>query len=555
MTATLSTFEELKKLKQITMSNDASGSTAASTSSSSSSQELTRYKSLAHKLKSLLEDAQAQLRTKSAQLDALTSSAAATTTSNDGSVSSTAASPVLNELISGDIRVLCRVSHAGSKSWALFAASDGRCDWRPEADVLAGFPGLSAAISECGICASPEEAASLRAAVIDAQDQLRVFRVRAEALLRQRGNELDALRQRAQQAEADRITGGGGGGGSPSMSLHRGNISGANVDENGNAIMIDGDSLSPPSWGVTESTNSSLNNSSNSNGGGGGGVNASLLRTNAELKDRDMKSRETIAQLTNEVQSLREKLSAQRNGGGMGGANETSSSGQQHETVASSVVAYKKLEEEYTAYRKRAIGIIKQKDDLAGKLSEEVASLRSARSTPRGASSGEGGGSGEGGIYGEKQGPLTPSGKSGGALLSSSSSSSSSTSFHAASPPSIAASEARLAYLRKLLVKYLSTNDASVRSSLEAALVAVAELTPTDVLAVRRAKEEASSNSYSGGLTSLISGIVGGGGGGGGGGASGGGGSSSQMMSPASSSRPSGRDHNSHLSFSLVSPR
>ena len=112
-----------------------------------------------------------------------------------------------------------------------------------------------------------------------------------------------------------------------------------------------------------------------------------------------------------------------------------------------------------------------------------------------------------------------------------------------------------MAYLRKLLVKYLSTNDVSVRHSLESALVAVAELTPTDVLAVRRAKEEATSNSYGGGLTSLISGIVGGGGGGGSGGSNSHAGS--MMMSPASSSRPSGRVGNDHnnLSFSLVSPR
>jgi len=491
-----------------------------------------------------LEDAQAQLRTKSAQLDALTSSAPGL----DGAASSTAASPVLNELISGDIRVLCRVSHAGAKSWALFASSDGRCDWRPEADVLAGFPGLSSAISECGICASPEEAASLRAAVVDAQDQLRVFRVRAEALLRQRGNELDALRQRAQQAEADRITGGGGAAAS-NLSGGGGGFRGSNnngVDENGGNAMTDGDSLSPPSFGITEAGSSPSSNSNSSNGG----ANASLLRANAELKDREMRSRETIAQLTNEVQSLREKLITQRSIGG-GGMSESG----QHETAASSVVAFRKLEEEYTAYRKRAIGIIKQKDDLASKLSEEVTSLRSARSTR--ASSGEGEGGGGGNNNGEKQGPHTPGGKANGS--SSSSSSSSSASFHAASPPSIAASEARLAYLRKLLVKYLSTNDVSVRHSLESALVAVAELTPTDVLAVRRAKEEASSNSYGGGLTSLISGIVGGGGGGGGGGSGSNSHAGSMMMSPASSSsRPSGRvgnDHNNNLSFSLVSPR
>ena len=514
------------------MSNDASSSAAIAGSSSSG--ELTRYKTLAHKLKSLLEDAQAQLRTKSAQLDALTSS----TPGLDGAVSSTAASPVLNELISGDVRVLCRVSHAGAKSWALFAASDGRCDWRPEADVLAGFPGLSSAISECGICASPEEAASLRAAVVDAQDQLRVFRVRAEALLRQRGNELDALRQRAQQAEADRITGGGG---AAAVNLiGGGGFQGSNngVDENGANATIDGDSLSPPSFGITEAGSSPSSNSNSSNGG----ANASLLRTNAELKDRELRSRETIAQLTNEVQSLREKLITQRSIGGGGGGGMSESG--QHETAASSVVAFKKLEEEYTAYRKRAIGIIKQKDDLASKLSEEVASLRSARSTRASSGEGEGGGSNNG----EKQGPHTPGGKA-----SNSSFSSSSSSFHAASPPSIAASEARLAYLRKLLVKYLSTNDVSVRHSLESALVAVAELTPTDILAVRRAKEEASSNSYGGGLTSLLSGIVGGGGGSGGSNSHAG----SMMMSPASSSRPSGRVGNDHnnLSFSLVSPR
>jgi len=130
-------------------------------------------------------------------------------------------------------------------------------------------------------------------------------------------------------------------------------------------------------------------------------------------------------------------------------------------------VSFRKLEDEYSAYRKRAVGLIKQVDEQNARLTDELGALRSKLRAAAGAD--EAGGQGSARTPGGAAAGLRPASSPGG--------------------PG-ATTEARLAYLRKLLVKFLSSDDASVRSSLESALIAVAELAPGDVLAIKRARAE-----------------------------------------------------------------
>jgi hypothetical protein len=432
---------------------------------------LYKYKSIAHKLRNVLESTQAELRDKTAQLAALKDAGGG---------------GLLDALAAGGagVAVAARVPAAG-RTWVLLTrASDSAAEWRDEAAAVAAFPHLQREIGSAAPHAPPGDRAALADAAAAAQDQLRVFRVRAEALLRQRDAELATLRQRVQQDAASRLAGDGAGG-----------------DGDGDDA---GAGAAPTQAQIDR-----------------------LLRIQLDLREREARAREMAAALSEELAAARAQLAAAppadgagpAAAAGAGGAGAPSPAGaagvgaSASSGDASAATARQQLEEEYAAYRRRAVGIIKARDDAVAKLADEVAALRAklraAPPTPAPAPPPATDGSADSGA--------------GAAAASSSSAGFASPRGPGAaggSPPARAAAasgtplDAKWAYLRRLLVKYLSTTDSGLRAPLEHALITVAELPPADVLAIRRAQEAASASAAPvaalASVTDAAAGVIGG---------------------------------------------
>jgi hypothetical protein len=177
---------------------------------------------------------------------------------------------------------------------------------------------------------------------------------------------------------------------------------------------------------------------------------------------------------------------------------------------------HEKLASEYGAYRKRAVGLLKEKDDALRRMEDELTAARtkakqrgaggeadsgfvvpSAASPAHGRSGGvvqstPGGpaaaaaarrqvSSGTGGFGGGSSGPPTPGG-----------------------PPDAA----RWEYLRNVLVRYLSTPpDSDVRSHLEPALMMVLGLSPPEVMAIKSGRQAAAAAAAHGANGGVASGV------------------------------------------------
>lgn len=448
---------------------------ASTMAAGAESDALSKYKAIAHKLRSVLESTQAELKDKTAKLAAL----------------STSGESGLLQLLVADadagISFAVRVPHDG-RTFLLITAADGRFEWKAEHEVLAAYPDLESRIAATPFMTSALDASNLRSAAAEAQDQLRVFRVRAEALLRQRDNELATLRQRLQQTEADRIIG---------------------ADDE-----IDGGGSG------TERVAGSL--ASESHAGHGQSVDR-LLRIQHELREREARARDAVAELSTELQSTREQLAALRarfgvvdgsdGGGGSGGSQQSSAASSSSAGIGGAAatasataatqsadanalsLSYKKLEEEYTAYRKRAVGLIKQRDDQIGKLSDDLnESKQKLRQTIAEQEGNISGSSSAGVITSPATGRVIGRGAAGGPSPEPSNSGSSSSNMSNISP------DAKLAYIRRLLVKYLTADasDASLRLPIENALMTVVDLPPSDLLQIKRARDTAASASLAG---------------------------------------------------------
>lgn len=481
---------------------------------------LTKYKNIAYKLKKVLESTQIELKEKTAQLHALQDP----TSNKDNNVS------LLSELASYyenlpsqqsssvsvppcSISIVARVPFLNHTWLLLMCPTDGRTEWREEHTVLNAYPFLTNIITNTPVWVNPQERQTLLENTKEAQEQLRVFRVRAEALLRQRDTELLTLKQKIQQNRTDRIIG-----------------SSNNNNEDNNTEDNDGNTSNDMDNG--RFTSPSSHTGGKANGNNNTPAVEKLLRVQADLRERESKAKDTVQQLSQELTKVQEQLqyvktkynlshddvppallsssvftTATAPLSSVSSSPSVLPSSPSATVVPSSSpsssltidqISVKKLEEEYTAYRKRAVGIIKQRDEQIEKLNEEIEEVRNklrnqqylhqqqqqqnqittssvtspatnTMSSPHPNSS-----------FVPPPSSFSPGGSDTGYRFSSS----------GVLSPSTGSIDAKLQYLRKLLVKYLSSTDPSVRLSLETAIMAVAELSPADVLLIKRVQQE-----------------------------------------------------------------
>ena len=144
------------------------------------------------------------------------------------------------------------------------------------------------------------------------------------------------------------------------------------------------------------------------------------------------------------------------------------------------------MQGEYSAYRKRAEAMMKERDEQMRRMGEELSAVRAARAAAR--SEGDCGGhraSGEGAAAGGGH-FSSPGGGGGGAHVGGA---------HAPPPPFSPGGTpdaSRWLYLRALLLRFLSEGDGAMRASLEPPLFTVLALTPVEVAAIARARAAAS---------------------------------------------------------------
>ena len=145
---------------------------------------------------------------------------------------------------------------------------------------------------------------------------------------------------------------------------------------------------------------------------------------------------------------------------------------------------------EYSEYRRRAMDLIKEKEEAMNKLS---AQLRAARVAAAAAPILDGGGGGGGGVAAHPPHGRKPS-------SSAVSVSASEFGDSASARADMFASEATKEYLKNTLLKYMTTSDVVVRQQLEACIAAVVEFTPSEI---QRVKASRAANKPSG-LWSLL---------------------------------------------------
>ena len=168
-----------------------------------------RLHAVAKKLKALLDTTQEELKVHQSRVSELELAARASTTK---SVLSTLLGVPASEAEGLEARVAARVPivepSGETRVWCCITAPDGTlADWIPEDDLLSRVPRFAAPVRQCELHTTPGEAAALRARVAEPVEELRKYRVRAEALLRQRDAELATARERVAALE-----GGAGGG-------------------------------------------------------------------------------------------------------------------------------------------------------------------------------------------------------------------------------------------------------------------------------------------------------------------------------------------------------
>lgn len=442
-------------------------------------------------------------------------------------------------------------------------------EWFTEDALMSQVPASLAQWRANEAFVAPSDVAQLRQRMLEVQDELRKYRVRSEALLRQKDAELAAARERALQAQSERIITGVGDG-TPSSSGMRGDSFGAvgtaSAGQAGASSGLFGRGAAGGPAGV-------LGSSGNGAGVSGGvdelATNPSammrrigeyqaqverLLRSRAELQERETSLRDQLVDAQRELQAMRDENTAfrLRVDDGQGGGTASGSAPMSPVAVrappsaaAASIAApaaaaaaaaeleasmkvlqmeHDKLSSEYAAYRKRAVGMLKEKDDQLRRMEDE---LTAARSRIKRAAEAEG--SAHQPIASQQATNLqhaapavaTPAPTKKGGLPPPSPA----TPAHgfAASPAGAAARHipatsgvlgaanaagaaaagppdaARWEYLRNVLVRYLSTPpDSDVRAKLEPALMMVLGLSAVEIAGIKTGRHHATPPLYQG---------------------------------------------------------
>ena len=407
------------------------------------------------------------------------------------------------------------------RAWAWVCIADdiaGRQEWHTEEVLLAKYPLLAPRLHALEPHVAPSDAALLRAKLGEQQDELRKYRVRAETLLRQKDTELATAREKVLQAQSERIAERG----PAAFASHGGSRPGGD-EEAGGAYATHSPAAvaaSGASRGRADELAAQVER---------------LLRLRAEAHEREASLRDQADELSRECASQRDQIAALQlrlggslgNGGGggsgTGGAEDSAaataaanafSAASAAATVAaggggarapsSSIdttytalanssaslqaaeaslaaltsehsllsMSHEKLQAEYGAYRRRAVGLMKEKDDQLRRVSDELTAARTKLKAGAAAAVGGGG----------SEAPSPTSMATYAAPMSSSRGSSGGSS----APPD----KSKWEYLRNILIRYLSAgsgggHDAvAMRASLEPAIMMVLGLSQLEIAGI-----------------------------------------------------------------------
>lgn len=351
-------------------------------------------------------------------------------------------------------------------------------------EMLAKYKGVTAKLKKvleenrAQLTASQEEVVQLRAAnaqsttsLASLQEEFRRYRIRSETLLRQKDDEVVALTRSVA--------------GKPTGAVDTG------------ALRDMEDKLEAAEARIQK-----------------------MARAKAELQEQEQALREQVAALGSDLASARaeaealkaraeaaegEVETAKRAAAALaasataGGALEEGSKG----VAPSGLVAeLEKVKSEYMSYRRRAMELLKEKDDQLTKALEHARAASVLPTPPP---------SPMPGVHGSGVGfatvaPGPAAGSAGGAvggLPSHGGPTGRKSSVCSGTAPDttgsgrldLFASEATTEYLKNILLRYMTCNDPVVRTQLEAAIAAVMELTPSEISRVQAARKASSTSS------------------------------------------------------------
>jgi hypothetical protein len=225
-------------------------------------------------------------------------------------------------------------------------------EWHRQETVTAAFPTLSSPLSSTPLFSSPDETAALRARVNDITEELRRYRVKTEALLRQRDAEVAAEREKALAAESQRIL-------SPSHAASAMNSPTSVASGDGK---MSGDGLQQRVLELSAQVER-------------------LVRWQGEAREREGSLRDKIASLSHELDGRVAHAS-----GGTSlisePSNNSSSSADRvrmeaFQTQLNDALEEKdKLSTEFNAYRRRTLAMVKERDDQVSKLASDLSTAR-----------------------------------------------------------------------------------------------------------------------------------------------------------------------------------
>lgn len=478
-------------------------------------ERLRKFELLAKKLKNNVQAAQDEAKQQSQRVEELTAALRATSGSSLADVDDASTTVLGRVLISPHELVVLRTLDGSVK------AADAN-------DIITAFPALKASVEDAPMFKSPSDVKALEMKSTEAGEALRNYRVRAEALLRQRDAELAAARERIQLLQAHSVVSSSG---LPSLSA---------PGEQQRQLALGVESVDGNAGGQEDEDDEDRGQYRSSNAGAARSTQQQyaqqiqdmrvqidkLLRSRSELLERDRASREVIAKLqrttaaaggaagsSTSAMGVADLLSAavstptpssshsqtQSLGqGGVGGA------GGQHPAE----VERDTLSAEYAAYRRRAVAMLKEKDESVKRLQEDLDGLRarlksslesaqelqlqqqSAHAT-YGLGSAQSSAAAQPTVQVDREGFRTPSkSRSGFESPASSRMGLGNSGQEGMRTPGGTPDMARAEYLRHTLVRYLAATDSSIKQQLEATMVALLRLSPAESLAIQKAKVE-----------------------------------------------------------------
>lgn len=205
------------------------------------------------------------------------------------------------------------------------------------------------------------------------------------------------------------------------------------------------------------------------------------VRARGEAVERDAALRQELARVSHDLDEAREALATARRADAPAGDVVPAAD---LEAVKAEAAA---LRQEYMTYRRRTMSYMNDKDEQVKRLTAELQQLKGKARPPAVVTS----------DVADAVMSHHAAGTPAAAVRSTSAASTPSAESARAAPAHDATASggmdaARVAYLRQVITRYLSTHDVSVRAALEPALMTVAGLTPLEIAGVMRSRSAAS---------------------------------------------------------------